>query len=98
MKLVIVATIGALALSASPASAGCKTPPKPGVDWSGCSKKLIMLPGAKLKQANLSETDLTSTDLGNAMLDRAILDEANLTRASLKDASLAGASMRKTYG
>ena len=66
MKPLSIAVMGAVLVLAGPAVAGCRDVASPGVDWGGCTKKLIMLPGARLNSADLTKTNFTSTDLGNA--------------------------------
>jgi uncharacterized protein YjbI with pentapeptide repeats len=83
---------------AAPSLAECKNPPAAGVDWSNCSKKLLMLGGADLKEATLVDANLTSTDFSNARLTGSNLDRADITYASFKQADLTGASMLKTSG
>lgn len=69
------------------AAANCKSPPAPGLDWSGCNKSHIKLAGADLKGANLSSVDFTLTDLRAADFRSSNLEKAKLVRASLAGAS-----------
>ena len=71
-------------------AADCGSTASPGLDWSECSKKSIIIPGSNLEGANLTGTDFNATDLGNSNLT-----SANFEKASLMRASLAGAKAEK---
>ena len=99
--VLLVRVLGALALgsySSIALAADCGASPKPGVDWSGCSKRNILLGGSNLGGAQLVATDLTSTDLRGADLSRANLSNAMLVRTSLKGATAVGAVFEKAIG
>ena len=92
--LMLVAAVGALHLiSSASASAdvNCRASAAPGVDWTGCEKKLIILKGDDLNAATLIEVDFTSTDLRDTNLLAANLEKATLVRASLAGADAKGA-------
>lgn len=71
--------------------ADCSSAPEPGIDWSECSKKALMLEGSDFQGANLSGTDLMLTDLS-----RTNMNAANLEKASLARAWFTGATAEKT--
>ena len=83
------------------AEAGCRDHAGSGVEWTGCSKKLLMLQSAKLDGAKLVGSNLTSTDLTGANLDGANLNEADLSYTSLKvcvsERSISRQNRRKPY-
>jgi uncharacterized protein YjbI with pentapeptide repeats len=72
-------------------AADCGSMASPGLDWSECSKRSIIIPGSNLEGANLSGTDFAQTDLSEANLN-----SANLEKATLMRTSLAGAKAEKT--
>lgn len=72
-------------------AADCSATPRPGIDWSECTKRAIMLQGADFQGANLSGADLMLTDLS-----RTNMSAANLEKAALARAWLTGATAEKT--
>ncbi len=79
--------LAACAATSSPAMAAyCSGTPEPGLDWSECTKKNLMLPSSELEGANLSGTDFSLTDLSGSNLTSANLEKANLVRAWLAGA------------
>lgn len=76
-------------------AADCKGSATPGVNWSDCNKKVLMLGGSDLQGANLSNTDFTLTDLRGANLTGANLEKATLVRSSVAGATAAGANFTK---
>ncbi|HEY6632642.1 MAG TPA: pentapeptide repeat-containing protein, partial [Rhizobiaceae bacterium] len=72
-------------------AASCSASAAPGVDWTDCDKKLIILSGTDLKGATLVGTNFTSTDLRDTNLMAANLEKATLVRASLAGAKAEGA-------
>ena len=70
----------AASLGAASAKPACSAAPAPGVDWTECDKKLIILSGNDLNGATLVCTDFTSTDLR----------DSNLMTANFEKATLAG--------
>ena len=62
----------ALALAQS-AQAGCQDAPGPRVNWTGCTRNLLMLGGDDLTEGVFSRANLASTDFRrakNAVLNR----------------------------
>ena len=62
-----------------PAQAGCQDSPGPRVNWTGCSRNLLMLGGDDLTEAVLARAVLTSTDFRRAKLPKAKLNEAEVS-------------------
>src|SRR5215212_3489685 len=83
---------------ARPADAACQDSPGPRVDWTGCSRKLLMLEGGDLTEGVFSRAVLTSTDFRRAKLPRAKLNEAEISFTRFEDADLSGADLSKTVG
>jgi uncharacterized protein YjbI with pentapeptide repeats len=82
----------AAVLPATPsAAANCSADPAPGVDWTDCDKKVIILSGSDFSAATLVGTDFTSTDLRDSNLMTANLEKAALVRASLAGSHAEGA-------
>lgn len=94
LGLGLLAASGALNLVSSDlasAAVDCRRDAAPGIDWTDCEKKLIILRGADLKAAVLTDVDFTSTDLRDTNLLAANLEKATLVRASLAGANAKGA-------
>jgi uncharacterized protein YjbI with pentapeptide repeats len=89
--LCLAVVLAAFSLSANAALAKCSAAAAPGVDWTECDKKLIILDGSDLNDANLTGVDFTSTDLRNSNLLAANFEKATLVRASLADSNAKGA-------
>ena len=88
--------VATILVAISPAHAGdCSATAAPGLDWSDCSKRNIMISGSELEGANLYSTDFAATDLGNANLKGANLEKATLVRASLAGAKADKANFAK---
>ncbi|MBU0583319.1 MAG: pentapeptide repeat-containing protein [Alphaproteobacteria bacterium] len=87
-----------LPASASAAEVNCRTEASPGIDWTDCEKKLIILRGADLNGAILTDVDFTSTDLRDTNLLAASLEKATLVRASLAGAKAKGAKFDRIEG
>src|SRR4051794_25682866 len=85
----------ALALAQS-AEAGCQDTPQPHVDWTGCSRNMLMLGGDDLTEGVFSRAKLTSTGFRRAKLARAKLDEAELSFTRFEDADLSGADLSRS--
>ncbi len=77
--------------AAASAATQCTASAGPGVDWTECDKKLIILSGSDFEGATLFGTDFTSTDLRDTNLVKANLEKATLVRASLAGAKAVGA-------
>lgn len=87
------------AFSAGQASAvECRADPRPGIDWSGCKKRLLMLDGGNFEGANLSGADLSMTDLSRTNLKKANFNKTMLVRASLAGADAEGADFERAEG
>src|SRR5215210_3398655 len=93
----VLPALASLALAQS-AEAGCQDPPRPRVDWTGCSKRLLMLGGDDLTEGVFSRAVLTSTDFRRAKLPRAKLNEAEISFTRFEDTDLSGADLSKTVG
>jgi uncharacterized protein YjbI with pentapeptide repeats len=83
---------------AAPAQAGCQDSPGPRVDWTGCSRNLLMLGGDDLTEGVFSRAKLTSTDFRRAKLPRAKLNEGEISFTRFEDANLSGADLSKAVG
>ena len=79
----------------APALADCNDDPKPNVDWSGCHKVRLVMPGADFSGGTFDEAFFTSTDLSNADFSEANLGRVELSMASLAGANLASADLEK---
>ena len=96
--LVVAVAFGVLQLgSIGMALAGpdCRADPAPGIDWTECDKKLIILKGADLNAAALTDVNFTSTDLRDANLLAANFEKATLVRASLAGSNAKGANFSR---
>ncbi len=82
----VLAITASLAAAAPAMAAYCSSTPEPGLDWSECTKKNLMLPSSELEGANLSGTDFSLTDLSGSNLASANFEKANLVRAWLAGA------------
>lgn len=76
----------------------CREDPGPSVDWSGCTKRILMLGGSNLDGANLSNADFSGTDLTGSSMKGANVTKANLVRTSLAQSDLTGADFDKAEG
>jgi uncharacterized protein YjbI with pentapeptide repeats len=90
-RLSVVAVLLAFLPTVVQAAPDCSASPAPGIDWTECDKKLIILSGSDLNGATLVDVDFTSTDLRGTNLLAANLEKATLVRASLADAKARGA-------
>ena len=77
------------------AFAGCSDSAVPGVDWSDCRKRNLIMSGSDLSDANLVGADMSSSDLRDTNLTNANVTKANLVRASLKGAKAKGADFSR---
>jgi uncharacterized protein YjbI with pentapeptide repeats len=93
----ILPTVLALALAQS-AEAACQDRPRPHVDWTGCSRSMLMLGGDDLTEGVFSRAMLTSTGFRRSKLAGAKLDEAELSFTRFEDADLSGADLSKAVG
>lgn len=76
----------------------CRADPRPGIDWSGCKKRLLMLDGGNFEGANLSGADLSMTDLSRTNIKKANFNKTMLVRASLAGADAEGADFERAEG
>lgn len=79
-------------------AADCSSSAEPGIDWSGCRKRMIVLQGSNLIGANMAESDLALTDLSQTNLTQANLEKATLLRAWFTDAVLTKANFNRVEG
>jgi uncharacterized protein YjbI with pentapeptide repeats len=93
----ILPTVLALALAQS-AEAACQDRPRPHVDWTGCSRSMLMLGGGDLTEGVFSRAMLTSTGFRRSKLAGAKLDEAELSFTRFEDADLSRADLSKAVG
>ncbi len=92
--MVFSASVSAFGYDAAVA-ADCGSMASPGLDWSECNKKSIIIPGSNLEGANLTGTDFNATDLGNSNLTSANFEKASLMRASLAGAKAENANFSR---
>lgn len=93
--IMIMATV----FGASEAAAvDCRAYPTPGVDWSNCKKRLLMLDNSNFEGANLSGVDFSMTDLSRTNLKQANFSKAMLVRASLAGSDAQGANFERAEG
>jgi uncharacterized protein YjbI with pentapeptide repeats len=76
-------------------AADCGSTASPGLDWSECKKRNIMLQGSNLEGANLLGTEFDATDLSGTNLKSANLEKASLVRAWLTGAHAEKANFAK---
>ncbi|MBL8576630.1 MAG: pentapeptide repeat-containing protein [Mesorhizobium sp.] len=91
VKAALMMVASLMALSVAEAAPDCQASAAPGIDWTGCSKKVIVISGSDLNGATLVETDFTSTDLRDSNLMAANFEKATLVRASLAGSQAQGA-------
>jgi uncharacterized protein YjbI with pentapeptide repeats len=89
---------GPLMLHEHTQAADCRAMPLPGLDWSGCVKKNLMLTGSNFENANLVETDLSATDLRDSNFTGANLSKAKLSRAWFGGSRAENANFEKIEG
>ncbi|MBD9371442.1 pentapeptide repeat-containing protein [Rhizobium sp. ARZ01] len=90
----------ALVTAAAPAAraADCSSSPEPGIDWSECSKRALMLEGSDFRGANLTGADLMLTDLSRTNMNGANLEKASLARAWFTGATAEKANFNRIEG
>jgi len=91
----LVAGLVAWGLALPSAQAACTDAPGPGVDWSKCQKRRLILRDADLSNARLAGSDLGRSDFSGAKLVAADLERASLDNARLVGADLSRAKMVK---
>lgn len=80
------------------AAGQCRQEAGPSVDWSDCTKRMLMLGGSILDGANLADADLSGTDLAGSSLKGANLSKASVVRTSLAKSDLTDADFDKVEG
>jgi uncharacterized protein YjbI with pentapeptide repeats len=99
--LAVASVLGLLViLPAQPTSAEgqCRDDPGPSVNWSDCTKRMLMLGGSNLDGANLAEADFSATDFAGSSMKGANVTKAGLVRTSLAQSDLTGADFDKVEG
>jgi uncharacterized protein YjbI with pentapeptide repeats len=81
----------ALVAWAGAAEAKCQDAPKPGIDWSGCSKARLMLTNENLTGVNLTRSLLTLSDFAASKMAGAKLGETEVSRTRFEGADLSQA-------
>ena len=83
----------------SPAlAAKCNASANPGVDWSDCRKRNIILSRSDLSGATLRGTDFSATDLSKSRLGGSDLTKATIVRASFASVDADGAVFERSVG
>ena len=93
LRLTVLGLLLAAGLFAGGTLAKCTDSPEPGVDWSKCDKRLLILSNQNLSKGLLAGTDFSRSDLSGATLvdvaaNGAIFDYARLHGADLSRAKL----------
>ncbi|KQT53029.1 hypothetical protein ASG54_07945 [Aureimonas sp. Leaf460] len=97
--LKMAATLVALLSSGAAAmAADCRADPEPGLDWGGCNRSNIMIPGSNLEKADLRGADFSLSDLSGAVLAGANAQGAKLARTSLAGAIADAADFTQIEG
>ena len=98
MMLRVIALAGVAAMTMFPTAsraADCGADAGPGVDWTECVKKVLILSGSDFNGAILTGTDFTSTDLRDSNLLAANMEKATLVRASLAGSHAKGTNFSR---
>src|SRR4051794_25893257 len=90
--------IAALLATAGAVEAACSDGVRPRVDWTGCSKRQLLLSGNDLSGAVMTKASLTSTDFRKSTFVGAKLIEADVTFARFDESDLSGADLTKVVG
>lgn len=94
-----IAVVASLFVTGSPIrsahAADCSSSPEPGINWTGCKKRALMLHNNNFRGANLSEADLALTDMSGTNMTGTNLEKANLSRAWFTDATLTKANFNR---
>jgi uncharacterized protein YjbI with pentapeptide repeats len=96
--LLMAGALFSLMIVATDSYAGCNSNPAPGVDWSNCRKRNLILSNTDLTGANMQDSEVISTDLRDSKLDDANFVKADLLRTVFDGASLTGADFSKSAG
>jgi len=91
-------TAGAGVMASPSAMAACSNAANPGVDWSGCRKRALIVNGTDFSEARLERTDFTGSDMRDTNLTSVNLGKATLTRSSIGGAKVLNASMSGVEG
>jgi len=89
---------GAGFFGATSAQAACSSSAGPGVDWTGCRKRALIVSGGDFSNAKLNRTDFTGSDLRDTNLTGTSMVKATLTRSSIAGAKLLNASLSGVEG
>lgn len=95
LRVVLLAV--APALSAAAAAADCGAPGK-NVDWTGCTKQMLMLSGTDFGKSTFDRAILTATDFSGAQFAGSTFVRCEVTRTSFRNADLSGANLEKCSG
>ena len=88
----------AFAFAPHAAYAACADPPKPGVDWTKCEKRRLILRDSDLVKGRFAGTDFGRSDLFGAKLVDADLTDASIDHAGLRTADLSRAKLTGVNG
>lgn len=89
---------GAAALTLAPTTVSaqeCRTDPYPGINWSSCAKRNLMLSGSDFSKGSLAEADLSFTDLRDSNFVGTNLTKAKLIRTWMAGSNAEGANFSK---
>lgn len=93
-----LAIMAAVFGASSAAAVECRADPRPGIDWSNCKKRLLMLDNSNFEGANLSGVDFSMTDLSRTNIKKANFNKTMLVRASLAGADAEGTNFERAEG
>lgn len=96
--LAALAIMAAVFGASDAAAVDCRAYPTPGVDWSNCKKRLLMLDNSNFEGANLSGADFSMTDLSRTNIKNANFSKTMLVRASLAGSDAQGANFERAEG
>jgi uncharacterized protein YjbI with pentapeptide repeats len=97
-KFLAACFLAGVTLMPDAALADCTSSAAPGVNWTDCRKRNLMLDGNDLTGSNMTGADLTSTDLRGATLVGSQFMKAGLGRAMLDNSKAEGANFEKAQG
>jgi uncharacterized protein YjbI with pentapeptide repeats len=97
-KILSASLLAAATLMPAPALADCTSSAEPGVNWTDCRKRNLMLDGTDLSGSDMTGADLTSTDLRGATLVNVQFVKAGLGRAMLDNSKAEGTNFEKAQG
>lgn len=98
LVLAAIAILAAVVGTREAAAVDCRAYPTPGVDWSNCKKRLLMLDNSNFEGANLSGADFSMTDLSRTNIKQANFSKTMLVRASLAQSNAEGANFERAEG